>query len=121
MTVRSASLILTSLFCMAGAAAEQAATPATQSRRADFNASSCTRPEWPRGALRREESGVVTMSFLVGADGAVRGSKVVKSSGFPELDEAALSATAKCRFTPALAEGRPVESSMTTQYVWTLE
>jgi bla regulator protein BlaR1 len=86
---------------------------------ADF--SSCAKPEYPQADLSAEHQGTTTLQFMVGANGAVLDSRVARSSGHPGLDDAALTALARCRFTPALAHGRPVQASTAVQYVWTLE
>ena len=86
---------------------------------ADFN--TCAKPEWPKASLRNEETGTVTLSFLIGTDGRVADSKVVKSSGFRDLDRAALTGIGKCRFKPGMVDGKPEQAWMQMQYVWTLE
>ncbi len=86
---------------------------------ADF--STCAKPEWPKSSLRNEETGTVTLSFLIGVDGHVADSKVVKSSGFRELDKAAVNGISKCRFKPGMTDGKPEQAWMQMQYVWTLE
>jgi protein TonB len=85
---------------------------------ADVN--SC-RPEYPKSALRNEETGTSTISFLIGVDGRVIDSKVTKSSGSRDLDRAALQALAKCQFKAALVDGRPEQTWVPVAYVWTLE
>ncbi len=86
---------------------------------ADFN--TCAKPEWPKASLRNEETGTVTLSFLIGTDGRVADSKIVKSSGFRDLDKAAISGISKCKFKPGLTDGKPEQAWMQMQYVWTLE
>jgi TonB family protein len=86
---------------------------------ADF--SQCDKPVWPQEALRREQTGVVTMAFKIGADGSVEESKVTKSSGYPLLDEAARFGIAKCKFQPGTHNGKPQSAWMQMQYVWTLK
>ncbi|MFL6659419.1 MAG: energy transducer TonB [Massilia sp.] len=86
---------------------------------ADFN--TCAKPEFPKASLRNEETGTVTVSFLIGVDGHVMESKITKSSGFRELDKAAQSAIGKCRFKPAMVDGKPEQAWQPVQYVWTLE
>lgn len=85
----------------------------------DFN--TCAKPEWPKASLRNEETGTVTLSFLIGADGRVADSKIVKSSGFRDLDRAAVNGIARCRFKPAMVDGKPEQTWQQMQYVWTLE
>ena len=86
---------------------------------ADFNV--CAKPEWPKSSLRNEETGTVTLSFLIGVDGHVADSKIVKSSGFRDLDKAAVTGISKCKFKPGTTDGKPEQAWMQMQYVWTLE
>jgi protein TonB len=86
---------------------------------ADFN--TCAKPEYPKASLRNEETGISTISFLIGVDGHVMDSKIQKSSGFRDLDKAAQLALGKCRFKPAMVEGAPQQAWVAVQYVWTLE
>jgi protein TonB len=83
--------------------------------------STCAKPEWPKSSLRNEETGTVQLSFLIAADGHVAEGKVVKSSGFRDLDKAAIAGITKCRFKPATEDGVPKEGWQQMQYVWTLE
>lgn len=86
---------------------------------ADFN--TCAKPEWPKSSLRNEETGTVTLQFLIATDGRVADSKIVKSSGFRDLDKAAVAGISKCRFKPGSVDGKPEQAWMQMQYVWTLE
>ncbi|QYF91949.1 energy transducer TonB [Massilia sp. PAMC28688] len=95
------------------------AAPVRQAAVADFN--TCAKPEFPKASLRNEETGVVTVSFLIGVDGRVVDSKITKSSGFRDLDRAAQQAIGKCRFKPAMVDGKPEQAWQPVQYVWTLE
>jgi periplasmic protein TonB len=99
--------------------ATKPAPPARTPAVADFN--TCSKPEYPKSSLRNEETGVSTVSFLIGTDGGVKDSRIAKSSGFRDLDKAAQVALGKCRFKPATENGAPVESWQPVQYVWTLE
>jgi protein TonB len=85
----------------------------------DFN--TCAKPEYPKASLRNEETGTVVLSFLIGAEGKVMDSKISKSSGFRDLDRAAQNALGKCRFKPAMVDGKPEQQWTPVQYVWTLE
>jgi TonB family protein len=62
----------------------------------------------------------VTLRFLVDTDGSVAEALVAKSSGDASLDEAARVAIAKCRFTPAMANGKPARAWVPVQYVWSM-
>lgn len=110
--------------CIAGCAqmpvADKAPAPLPPTKAlADFN--SCSKPVWPQASLRNEQQGTVLLGFKISADGRVEESNVNKSSGFPLLDEAAREGISKCHFKPATQGGKPVESWMQMQYVWTLK
>lgn len=87
--------------------------------RIDFR--TCAKPAWPQAALAAQQTGTVTLSFLVAKDGSVADAKVRKSSGHPALDEAAVDGIRTCRFVAGVVKGEPVKSWMQMQYVWTLE
>ncbi len=81
----------------------------------------CAPLAYPEAALRSGGQGTVYMTFVIGADGTVRDKKVARSSGYPELDQAALDGMAACRFTPAITEGVPEQSDLSFSYTWTLK
>ncbi|QBQ39226.1 energy transducer TonB [Pseudoduganella plicata] len=102
--------------------AQEAEHPTHQAdRSARVNLPGCARPQYPRSALLLEAEGTVTLSYLIGADGTVKESRVFRSSGNAELDEAARIALAKCRFDPAVVDGQPVEAWTKMQYLWKLD
>lgn len=65
-------------------------------------------PAYPRLAEQAGLTGRVLVKALVGKDGSVKDAAVYKSSGTPSLDEAAVAAAHKCKFKPAIQNGRPV-------------
>lgn len=65
---------------------------------------------YPAAARRRREEGVVLLELVVAADGTLESARIKQSSGYPDLDRAALEAEKKSRFHPALMAGRPVAS-----------
>jgi protein TonB len=81
----------------------------------------CAKPEYPRNSQRNEEQGTVTLAFLIGVDGGVKDARIDKSSGFRELDKAALRGLSQCKFKPAQADGKPTETWSNVQYVWRLD
>jgi protein TonB len=81
---------------------------------------SCPKPEYPRNALRNEETGTTTLKLLVGADGLVHDAVVQQSSGHLDLDRAALVLN-HCRFAPATRGGKPVDFWQPMQFVWKLQ
>ncbi|SHG68713.1 M56 family metallopeptidase [Massilia sp. CF038] len=86
---------------------------------ADF--SSCAKPRYPVSAIAENRTGTVTLGFEIGPDGRVAESRVAASSGHADLDAAARSAIALCKFVPAVRAGQPVRSVMKMEYVWVLE
>jgi protein TonB len=85
------------------------------------DAKACTKPEYPKTALRNGDTGVVTLALLIGTDGRVADSKVEKSSGFRELDRAAQVGLGLCKFKPGTLDGAPYQSWTKMQYVWSLD
>ena len=90
----------------------------TRSAVADF--SSCKKPQYPQADIAAGHEGTVTVSFRVDASGFVTDSTILRSSGYASMDEAARGALHRCRFAPALRDGKPVSSWQPVQYVWTL-
>ena len=87
-----------------------------------YLAGSCRmRPEYPRSSLRYAETGTVRWAFLVGPDGRMLAVRKLKSSGFPDLDAAALLPLSTCSAEPAIADGKPVAAWRSIEYVWTLD
>jgi len=81
----------------------------------------CAKPAYPAQAARNGDSGTVTLALLVGVDGRVTGSRIERSSGFRDLDRAALTALSQCTFKPAML-GDVAQAGWTQlAYVWTLE
>ena len=87
---------------------------------ASFDAKTC-KAEYPKASLMNEEQGTVSMSFLVKADGTVADSKVDKSSGFKNLDKAAIKALSACKFKPGTKDGQPAETWTKVDYAWKLD
>ena len=69
------------------------------------------RPEYPKGARLRGEEGDVTMELDVSANGVVDGVRIVASCGFAELEQAAIQAVKRARFTPARRGGGAVPAT----------
>jgi protein TonB len=81
----------------------------------------CARPAYPAQAARDGASGTVTLALLVGVDGRVTGARVQRSSGVRELDKAALTALAQCRFQPAMRGDVAQAGWALVAYDWKLE
>ena len=101
------------ILAAAGSGAMAAETPAI------FDAKNC-KAEYPKAALMNEEQGVVSMAFLVSADGKVLESKLEKTSGFKSLDKAAMSAITACKFKPGSKDGKPDTTWTKVDYNWSL-
>jgi protein TonB len=67
-------------------------------------------PHYPRVSVAREEEGLVLVRALVNATGAPQRVVVWRSSGYPNLDGAALDAVRGWRFEPMVRGGRAVAS-----------
>jgi protein TonB len=80
----------------------------------------CAPPVYPPEAAQARMSGVSMMAFLVGSDGTVRESRLLKSSGYAILDRTAEAALRLCRFKPALKNGHTVAAWQPVQYAWSL-
>jgi len=61
-------------------------------------------------AVRQHHEGTVTLLILVGVDGSPKDVKVEKSSGFRELDRAAVDQVLRrWKFNPEVKNGKKVE------------
>ena len=87
---------------------------------ASFDPSKC-KAEYPKASLMNEEQGTTSMSFLVNPDGTVAESKLEKTSGFKNLDKAALKSLAACKFKPGTKDGAPAQTWTKVDYAWKLD
>ncbi len=78
------------------------------------------RPLYPLSARQRGEEGVVEAEITVNADGRVAATEVVRGSGFPDLDRAALAALKAACFEPARRDGRAVPSRVRMKIIFRL-
>lgn len=69
-------------------------------------------PVYPETSRLRGEEGTVELSFVVLASGKTANISLARSSGFHPLDEAAIQAVRRARFTPATHNGAPIQSKM---------
>jgi protein TonB len=107
----------------AGTGVTPTATPGTGAGAIDTAAmiNGCALPEYPKQSARNGDSGIVTLALLVGVDGRVTGSRVERSSGFRELDKAALTALSLCTFKPATQGGVAQSGWAQIAYEWKLD
>ncbi len=94
---------------------------ANPDKRAMADFSTCKKPLWPKRSLQMGETGTVVLGFEIGNTGKVLNAVIRKSSGHPDLDQAARTGISKCTFKPGIQNGKPVRSPMQMQYVWVLE
>jgi protein TonB len=78
-------------------------------------------PHYPNKSRRRGEEGLVKLTLSVNAMGRVSEASVLVSSGFKELDAAALKAVRSALFLPALRGNDPVDSTLGLTFVFKLE
>ncbi|MGB7755366.1 MAG: TonB family protein [Salinisphaera sp.] len=65
-------------------------------------------PHYPSRALRRHEEGNVKLKILVEPNGTAGSVTVIKSSGYSDLDNAAVETVKKWRFKPAKRGNTPI-------------
>ena len=86
---------------------------------ASLDSKNC-KAEYPKASLMNEEEGDVKLAFLVAADGSVVESKLEKSSGFKNLDKAAMKALSACKFKPGTKDGAVAQTWTKVDYSWKL-
>ena len=65
------------------------------------------KPVYPAAAKRMRQQGSVTLKITANAKGAAKNIKIVKSSGYTLLDNAAIEAAEKWDFSPIVQYGKP--------------
>ncbi len=101
--------------------AVQVAAPDPANRYAIIDFKTCPRPAYPPDEVRAKHTGLVKLNFLIGVDGAIKKAEIGTSSGYPALDQAALAALSRCRFTPGTSAGAPAEKWSPVHYRWSIE
>ena len=71
---------------------------------------------YPRSLKEQGIEGNVVVLIRIAADGSVKRVKVIKSSGYPEFDDAAARAASSERFKPATRDGEPIDYSLKYTY-----
>lgn len=87
---------------------------------ASFDPKNC-KADYPKASLMNEEQGTTSMSFLVSPDGSVVDSKLEKTSGFKNLDKAAIKSLSACKFKPGTKDGAPAQTWAKVDYAWKLD
>ena len=79
-------------------------------------------PDYPPVSRRLGEQGSVILSVLVDVNGRVADAKIVQSSGFERLDQAAIAGVKESyRFVPATVDGKPQQMWYTFKFTWKLQ
>ncbi len=78
------------------------------------------RPEYPIPSRRRHEEGEVRLIVTVSSDGQPLQVSLLKGSGHPLLDQAAIAAVRGWSFEPGRAAGVPVTSQVVVPIRWAL-
>ena len=78
------------------------------------------RPDYPENARIKGWEGTVKLQILVNTEGRVEEVRIMASSGYNELDQAAQRAVRSWRFSPALQKGSPVAAWATLPVVFDL-
>lgn len=78
------------------------------------------KPEYPPLSRRRGEEGSVELAIEVRADGSLGAVRVIRSSGYPRLDRAAIRSLSKARLMPAKVDGHPVTSTIVRTFTFRL-
>ncbi len=73
-------------------------------------------PTYPTALLSKGVGGRVMISCVIDASGQVASSTIKQSSGYSDLDKAALSAVARWKFKPAVKDGRPIKSTCSVPF-----
>ncbi|VVD80502.1 energy transducer TonB [Pandoraea iniqua] len=82
----------------------------------------CDEPRvvYPTQSRRVGEEGTVTLRLVIDTRGVVSTANIVKSSGFPRLDQAARTAALAMRCAPPMQGGRAVEAAATKPFNFNL-
>jgi protein TonB len=82
--------------------------------------------DYPGAAVRAEATGITTIRFTIGPDGALSDSRIVRSAGpsreHKMLDRVVLRMLSGCSFRAGIDEnGRPMGGTFEQSYEWRLE
>jgi protein TonB len=80
-----------------------------------------TEPIYPTEARRRHQQGVVGLELFINESGALDKVEVVKSSGYPLLDAAAIRAMRQSQFVPAMSGQKKIRSRAEATVTFRLE
>lgn len=78
-------------------------------------------PPYPAASKHKKETGTVVVRVVISEQGTVMEATIRQSSGFSALDEAALNAVRRYRFSPTIRDGRPVTAAGSIAMPFTLK
>jgi TonB family protein len=76
-------------------------------------------PNYPESERMARHEGMVTLTLVVGSDGAPR-DVAVSGALSPDLDQAAVDAVKRWRFKPAIKDGKPIPVKMEVELAFHL-
>ena len=79
------------------------------------------KPKYPQASIRNNEIGTVKLKLLVNVNGYISRAKVVETSGFRDLDRAAMIGYMGCKFKPPVKDGVVTETWIDMQHIWSIE
>jgi TonB family protein len=77
--------------------------------------------EYPIEARKKNQQGDVLLELKIGAGGSMDGARVIQTSGFPVLDDAAIATAQRYEYSPAAVKGKPVASLKTLRITFKLQ
>jgi len=77
-----------------------------------------TPEQFPAGAWNRSESGLTAVGIDLKSDGSVDNAAVLQSSGYDDLDKAALAMIGTIKFGAVTLNGTPMDCGITVLFVW---
>jgi TonB family protein len=81
-----------------------------------------TERDYPAASLRAGEQGTTRLAFKILPSGELDAVTVLRSSGFPRLDDAAMSILKSCVLPVKKdASGSPTDASYSVEFTWRLE
>lgn len=105
----------------ASASTTPADNPASPASLAEGKHNSCAAKYYPTLAIRLNHEGSTVLAVHIDSIGNVSGAEVTGSSGFSDLDQAAIDCVTKeWHFKPATMNGEPVASTKQYRVVWKL-
>jgi TonB family protein len=78
------------------------------------------RDDYPFWARMLDQEGTSELSFTVLADGTVSGVNVTKSSGYEELDDAAVDCVKRWHYRPGIRDNQLVDTPLNVSVAWKL-